>query len=56
MVEAHGADRILFASDYPGTLQRQSIEDVLSMGLSETDNEKIFYRNAEKLLGISLPG
>ena len=56
MVEAHGADRILFASDYPGTLQKQAIEDVLSMGLSEADNEKIFFRNAEKLLGISLPG
>ena len=53
MVEAHGTDRILFASDYPGTLPRQAIEDVLSMGLSEDDNEKIFFRNAEKLLGIS---
>ena len=46
MVEAHGADRILFASDYPGTLQKQAIEDVLSLGLSEADNEKIFFRNA----------
>ena len=52
MVEAHGADRVLFASDYPGTTPQRAVEDVLSLGLSEADNEKIFYRNAEKLLGI----
>ena len=52
MVVAHGADRVLFASDYPGTTPQRAVEEVLSLGLSESDNEKIFYRNAEKLLGI----
>ena len=54
MAAAHGTDRILFASDYPGTGHRRAVEEVLSLGLSGEDNERIFYRNAEKLLGISL--
>ena len=52
LVEAHGTDRVLFASDYPGDTQRQAVKEVLSMGLSAEDNEKIFCRNAERLLGI----
>ena len=54
MIEAHGADKVLFASDYPGTLQGQAIRDVLSLGLSEAENEMIFHLNAERLLGIRL--
>lgn len=52
MVVAHGVDRVLFASDYPATTPRRAVEEVMSLGLSAADNEKIFYRNAEKLLGI----
>ncbi|MBQ9336872.1 MAG: amidohydrolase family protein [Lentisphaeria bacterium] len=54
MVEVHGPDKVLFASDYPGTLQSRAVRDVLSLGLSDADNELIFYRNAERLLGIRL--
>lgn len=51
---AHGTDKILFGSDYPASLPAQAIADVLTMGLSQEDNEKIFYRNAEKLLGLEI--
>ena len=54
MVRAHGADRVLFASDYPGTNHAQAVADVLSLGLTPEENEKIFYRNAEQLLGITV--
>ena len=54
MVRAHGADKVLFASDYPAAGHRQAVKDVLSLGLSEAENELIFYRNAEKLLGITV--
>ena len=54
MVRAHGADRVLFASDYPATTHRKAVEEVFSLGLSAEENEKIFYRNAEKLLGIKV--
>lgn len=51
MIEAHGVDRILFASDYPAVRQKRAIEDVLSLGLTPEENEKIFFRNAERLFG-----
>ena len=54
MVEAHGADKVLFASDYPAAGHCQAVKDVLSLGLSGEENELIFYRNAEKLLGITV--
>ena len=55
MALAHGTDRILFGSDYPAAHHRKAVDNVLSFGLSEEDNEKIFCKNAEKLLGITLP-
>lgn len=51
---AHGTDKILFGSDYPASLPAQAIADVLTMDLSEEDNEKIFHRNAEQLLGLEV--
>ena len=51
---AHGTDKLLFGSDYPASLPKAAIRDVLSMELSEADNEKIFYRNAMELLGLEL--
>ena len=52
MIRLHGADRVLFASDYPAVRGANAIEDVLKMELTEEEKELIFHRNAEKLLGI----
>ena len=52
IIKAHGADRILFASDYPATRHRTAIAEVMALKLDESDCEKIFHLNAEKLLGI----
>lgn len=49
---AHGVDKLLFGSDYPASLPAQAIADVLTMGLNDEDNEKIFHLNAEKLFGL----
>ena len=54
LVLAHGTDKVLFGSDYPAVHHRKAVEQVLSLGLSQEDNEKIFYRNAESLLNIRL--
>lgn len=54
IVLQHGADRILFASDYPAIGHKQAVEDVYALNLPDDMLEKIFYRNAEKLLGITL--
>lgn len=52
MVRAHGADRVLFASDYPAVSQKQAIADVLSLNLSPEENELIFHKNAERLFHL----
>lgn len=50
MVRRHGAERVLFASDYPSLRQKEAVEDVLSLGLTDRENELIFEKNAESLL------
>ena len=50
IVRAHGAEKILFASDYPAVRPEQAIADVLSMKLTEKENEQIFYLNARRIL------
>ena len=49
-----GMDHILFASDYP----YESVEDMMAflrgIPLNEADYARLYYQNAEALLGISL--
>lgn len=52
MIRLHGADRVLFASDYPAVRASDAVSDVLKMELSSEENELIFYKNAEQLLKI----
>ena len=54
IVEKHGADKIVFASDCPWKKPKTLVEALRSMGLSKEDEDKIFYKNAEKLLGEAL--
>ena len=52
IVRQHGVDKMLFGSDYPAEKPARAIADVLTMELSDEDNEKIFHRNAERYFGI----
>ena len=54
LILAHGIGKVLYATDYPAARHRRMIHEVLKMGFSPEENEAIFYRNAEKLLGITL--
>lgn len=54
IIVRHGADKILFASDSPWADQAQYIDIIKSFGFSKEDEEKIFYKNAEGILGIDL--
>ena len=56
MARDHGIDKVLFASDYPAVRHRRAIDDVLSLGFTPEENEKVFHRNAERWLGIPLRG
>ncbi|MDE7105527.1 MAG: amidohydrolase family protein [Ruminococcus sp.] len=50
IINAHGADRVLFGSDAPWDNPQNEIDLINSFPLSFEEKEKIFYKNAEKLL------
>lgn len=54
MIAAHGADRILFATDSPWVSQTDSIRYIQSLGLTEEQTSQILYKNAQRLLGFSV--
>lgn len=54
IIEAHGPDRILFASDWPMADQAAEIEAVRNLGLSADITDHILGLNAARLLGISV--
>ena len=54
IIQAHGTDRILFGSDCPWDNPTNEINMINNLPLSENDKEKIFFRNAHTLLGLSI--
>ena len=54
ILDRHGADRLLFASDMPWHRPEWELRLLNSLDLSPADREKICFRNAQKLL--DLPG
>ncbi len=52
IIKKHGADKILFGTDCPWSGQRESIERLEKLPLSEEEKRLIFSENAEKLLGL----
>ena len=55
MIKKHGADRILFATDCPWSNPLDELELINRIDITEDDKQKIFYKNAVKLLGIHKP-
>ena len=52
ILEKHGEDKILFASDSPWSDMTADAEILRSYKLKKETEEKIFFSNAKKLLGI----
>ena len=52
IVKAHGAEKILFASDSPWSVAKDEIAALKKTSLTDMEKEMIFHINAEKLLGI----
>ncbi len=50
MLEAHPADYLLFGTDSPWTEQSEQVQAFRNLGISEELLEKIFFKNALKLL------
>lgn len=54
MFEKHGFDKILFASDSPWGDQKNFVETLENLNISEENRQKIFHKNAERLLALNL--
>lgn len=52
IVRAHGADKILFASDSPWTNAKKEMDIIKSLPLTEDEKAKILGLNAKKLLKL----
>lgn len=54
IINKHGADRILMASDCPWDSPANEISMIKKLDISEDDKKKILYKNAARLLKIQL--
>ncbi len=52
IIEKHSADKILFGTDTPWHTAAMELRLLNSLKLNEAEEQKITYKNAEKLLGI----
>ncbi len=52
IMDKHGHDKILFATDCPWGYQKKDVESLIKLNLTGEVKEKIFYKNAEKLLKL----
>ena len=51
MLDRHAEDKILFATDSPWQDIKTNVDAVRGFGLDKEIEDKIFYKNALKLLG-----
>jgi len=51
-ISAMGADRILFAADYPWVSMKEAVELIEGTPISDSDKEKIYHLNAERWLKL----
>lgn len=51
-INAYGADRVLFGTDYPMWDASSELERFFSLGLTDRENEMILHENLENLLGL----
>jgi len=55
LIASIGADRILFATDYPYESTKEHVDFINSAPINESDREKICHLNAERLFKIKAP-
>lgn len=52
VIKAHTADRILYGTDFPWGNIADTVKMIENLGLTAEEKEKIYHKNAEKLLQI----
>ena len=55
-IAALGADRVLFSVDYPWVTPKDGVACFENTPLSDSDREKIYHLNAERLLRLQKTG
>ncbi|MBR2315055.1 MAG: amidohydrolase [Clostridia bacterium] len=53
-IRAYTPERVLFGTDYPMWRAKDEIEYINRIDLSESDREKIFYKNTCEFLGVEI--
>ncbi len=49
-----GPERVIFGSDYPWERPGRAVKIIRDLGLSEAEEDVIFFSNAAELLGLPL--
>ena len=52
MIEAHGAEKVLFGTDWPWQDQATMLEKVRALPLAEATIDRMLWSNSAKLLGF----
>jgi predicted TIM-barrel fold metal-dependent hydrolase len=52
MIRKHGADKMLFGSDYPMWDHREELDRFNALKLTENERKAILYGNAHRLLSV----
>jgi predicted TIM-barrel fold metal-dependent hydrolase len=54
MIKNHGAERVLFGSDYPWKSPADIRRKIDSLNLTEDERASIYANNAYRLLGVNI--
>jgi aminocarboxymuconate-semialdehyde decarboxylase len=54
-IEYYGIDHVMYGTDYPCWDPATALKLIGELGLAQADQEKIFYRNARRILGLRDP-
>ena len=52
MLDGYGIDRMIFGSDFPMWKPPEMVAQIRALGLSQTEEEKLFYGNFAKFFGL----
>ncbi len=52
IIKNHGIDKIVFGTDSPWRSQKEEVENISNLPLSDEEKEMIFYKNTQKLLNL----
>jgi uncharacterized protein len=54
IIRKHGVNRVLFGTDFPLARHSEELERFFALGLTEEENNKILFENANNLLNLHL--